>query len=107
MQFTKQLSNELLERGYSRRTFGRIAAAVGGGLTVMPFFNEGALAQNSQVKGIPPDAILINANENPMGPCKEALEAAHRVVNNGGRYLNDAGDKVQEILAEQESVKLN
>ena len=107
MQFTKSITNDLLERGYSRRTFGRIAAAVGGGLTVMPFFNEGALAQNSRIEGpIPPDAIMINANENPLGPCKEALEAAHAMVARGGRYLNEEGDKVQEILAEQESVKL-
>ena len=107
LQFTKTLQNELQDRGYSRRTFGRIAAAVGGGLTALPFFNEGALAQNSQVKGIPADAVLINANENPLGPCKEAMEAAHRMVSLGGRYRYDEGDLVQEILAEQEGVKLN
>ena len=107
LQLTKKLTNELTDRGYSRRTFGRIAAAVGGGLTAMPFFNEGALAQNSQIKGIPADAVLINANENPLGPCKEAMEAAHRMVANGGRYMYDEGDKVQEILAEQEGVKQN
>src|SRR5258708_38644594 len=72
----------------------------------MRFFNEAALAQNSQVKGIPADAVLINANENPLGPCKEALEAAHKVVNNGGGYKYDEGDKGQENLAEQEGGKL-
>src|SRR5437588_5626855 len=96
LQFTKKITNELLDRGYSRRTFGRIATAVGGGLTLMPFFNEGALAQNSQVKGAPADAVMINANENPLGPCKEAMEAAHTMVQHGGRYRYEEGDKVQE-----------
>ena len=36
---------------------------------------------------LPPDAVKINANENPMGPCPEAAEAIHKVVSQGGRYL--------------------
>jgi len=107
LQFTKEVTNDLLDRGYSRRSFGKIAAAVGGGIAAMPFFNEGALAQNSQVRGAPADAVMINANENPLGPCKEALEAAHAMVAHGGRYMYEEGDKVQEILSEQEGVKLN
>jgi histidinol-phosphate aminotransferase len=54
----------------------------------LPFYNEAALAQDLKaIASIPPDAVRINANENPMGPCPEALEAAHKVVDQGGRYL--------------------
>lgn len=50
---------------------------------------------------------MINSNENPLGPCKEALEAVHKIAANGGRYLYAEGDKVQKLLAEQEGVKLD
>ena len=38
-------------------------------------------------RNLPPDAVRINANENPMGPCPEAIEAIQKVVPLGGRYL--------------------
>src|SRR6266699_5198480 len=95
--------NELVSRGFSRRAFGRIAAMMTAGAS-LPFYNEPALAQLSKVNA-PPDAVLINANENPLGPCKEAREAAHNMVQHGGRYRYSEGDKVQKLLAEQEGVK--
>jgi len=97
---------ELLKRGFSRRNFGRIAAMMGAGAASMPFFNEPALAQLSKVEA-PPDAVLINANENPLGPCKEAREAAHRMVDFGGRYRYVEGDRVQKLLCEQEGLKMD
>jgi len=95
-----------LERGFSRRNFGRIAA-LGASAAALPFFNEPALAQLSQVRGAPPDAVMINANENPLGPCPEAREAAHNLIANGGRYLYGETDQVQSLLSEQEGVKAN
>ena len=97
---------ELLKRGFSRRSFGRIAAMMGAGAATMPFYNEPALAQLSKVDA-PPDAVMINSNENPLGPCKEAREAAHRMVEQGGRYRYVEGDRVQKLLAEQEGLKLD
>lgn len=100
----EDLKREFVNRGFSRRSFGRIAAMVGGGAAAMPFFNEPALAQLSRVEA-PPDAVLINANENPLGPCDEAREACAKMIAYGGRYRYSEGDKVQKILAEQEGVK--
>jgi len=94
---------ELLNRGFSRRSFGRIAAMVGGGVAAMPFFNEPALAQLSRVDA-PADSVFINSNENPMGPCPEAREACAKMIEFGGRYRFGEGDKVATILAEQESL---
>ncbi len=65
---------ELLRRGFSRRSFGRIATVLSAG-AALPFYNEHALAQLSKVRDIPPDAVKINANENPLGPCPEAADA--------------------------------
>jgi histidinol-phosphate aminotransferase len=96
---------DLISRGFSRRSFGRIAAMMTAGAT-LPFYNEPALAQLSKVNA-PPDAVLINANENPLGPCKEAREAAAKMIDQGGRYRYSEGDKVQQLLSEQEGVKLN
>jgi histidinol-phosphate aminotransferase len=94
---------DLIQRGFSRRNFGRFAALLGAG-AALPFYNEPALAQLSKVDA-PPDAVLINANENPLGPCKEAREAAASMIQYGGRYRYSESDKVAQILSEQEGVK--
>jgi histidinol-phosphate/aromatic aminotransferase/cobyric acid decarboxylase-like protein len=100
----EKLQEEFVRRGFNRRTFGRIAAVLAGGAT-LPFYNEPALAQLSKVNAAP-DAVLINANENPLGPCQEAREAIANMIQHGGRYRYSEGDKVQELLSEQEGVKL-
>lgn len=98
-------TKEFLKRGFSRRNFGRIATMLTAGAT-LPFYNEPALAQLSKVKGtIPPDAVLINANENPMGPCPEAAEAMRSVVQKGGRYMYGLTDDLAKTMAEVEGVK--
>jgi histidinol-phosphate aminotransferase len=107
MTLTKEQQKDFLHRGFSRRSFGQLAALVGGGAATLPFFNEPALAQLSQVRGAPADAVLINANENPLGPCPEAREAAHNIIASGGRYMYGESDKVQRLLAEQEGLKSN
>src|ERR1700730_2233148 len=95
---------ELLKRGYSRRSFGRIAALVSAGAT-LPFFNEPALAQFSKVPGgIPPDAVKIDANENPLGPCADAIDAIHSIAPKGGRYQYDLTDQFVQTLAETEGL---
>lgn len=102
---SKDEQQDFLKRGFSRRNFGRLATMLTAGAT-LPFYNESALAQLSKVEA-PPDAVLINANENPLGPCKEAREAVHRMVDYGGRYRYSEGDKVQQLLSEQEGVKMS
>jgi histidinol-phosphate aminotransferase len=98
-------SKDFLKRGFSRRNFGRIATMLTAGAT-LPFYNEPALAQLSRVKGnIPPDAVIINANENPMGPCPEAAEAMRNMVQKGGRYMYQLTDELATTLAEVEGVK--
>ena len=103
--FSPEETRDFLKRGFSRRNFGRIATMLTAGAT-LPFYNEPALAQLSRVKGtIPPDAVLINANENPMGPCPEAAEAIRNIVQKGGRYMYGLTDELAKTLAEVEGVK--
>jgi len=95
---------DLLRRGFTRRNFGRIASVITAG-AALPFYNEPALAQLSRVRNIPEDAVKIDANENPLGPCPEAADAIHSVVKKGGRYMYDLTDALATTLAEQEGVK--
>src|SRR6267154_2088989 len=101
---TEHLNRDFVKRGFSRRNFGRIATMISAG-AALPFFNESAMAQLSAVRGMPADAVKINANENPLGPCPDALEAIHNIAKNGGRYLYEETFGFQEVLAEQEGVK--
>src|SRR5262245_58262889 len=105
-ELNHELQREFARRGFTRRNFGRIAAVMTAGAS-LPFYNEPALAQLSKIEGAPADAVMINANENPLGPCVEAREAAHSMVQYGGRYRYSEGDRVQQLLAEQEGVKQN
>ncbi len=70
MTLTPEQEKNLLQRGFSRRSFGRIAALVGAGASSLSFYNEAALAQGLSRVEAPPDAVLINANENPLGPLR-------------------------------------
>jgi len=97
---------ELFQRGFSRRQLGRIATMLGAGAAALPFYNEPALAQLSAIRGaIPPDAVRINANENPLGPSAEAAAAIHAIVQKGGRYLYEETFTFQETMAELEGLK--
>src|SRR3954447_140468 len=100
---TRERKHDLLHRGFTRRNFGRIAAMLTTG-AALPFYNEPALAQLS-ARNIPPDAVKIDANENPLGPCAEAAEAIHAIVAQGGRYLYGETNKFRELMAEQEGLK--
>ena len=95
----------LVKRGFTRRNFGRFATMLTAG-AALPFYNEPALAQLSMLKGpMPADAVKINANENPMGPCPDAAEAIHNVVKKGGRYLYEETFGFATLLGEQEGLK--
>jgi histidinol-phosphate aminotransferase len=48
----------------------------------------------------PEEAIYINANENPLGPCAAAREAVAAVIPRGGRYLFPAANQFQKEFAQ-------
>ena len=82
---SRAAESNLLERGFSRRQLGRIAAVLTAGAS-LPFYNEAAFAQRALRAEIPADAVRINSNENPLGPCAEALDAITQIARFGGRY---------------------
>jgi histidinol-phosphate aminotransferase len=95
---------DFLRRGFSRRSFGRLATVLTAGAT-LPFYNEPALAQLSLIRNIPPDAVKINANENPMGPCPEAADAMYNVIKKGGRYMYEHTSALATLMGKMEGLK--
>ena len=91
----------LKDRGFTRRHIARMATLLTAGAG-LPFYNEFAMAQDAEQRMqrggarrmMDPDTIRISSNENPMGPCKEGLEAIAKVAPKGWRYSpnNEQGD---------------
>lgn len=106
----RNIEQNLQVRGFSRRQLGRVARIVAGGAAALPFFNEFALAQQAQrasTRGaMPSDAVRISSNENPLGPCQDALDAIYKVAKFGGRYspFNEQGEFIKAV-AEVDGVK--
>lgn len=102
------LQRDFIKRGFSRRKFGRLAAVLTAGAS-MPFYNEFSLAraQDREERGpMPPDAVRISGNENPLGPCKEACEAIAKVASQGGRYdPNGENAEFHKTAAAMEELK--
>jgi histidinol-phosphate aminotransferase len=101
----------------SRRNFLRSAAIA----AAMPVLTEGHLAWAAQSasaqdvrpsrmrrfpQAYPPDAVLINANENPLGPCQAARDRINALTPAGGRYdLYGETDKLIETFSSQHHLK--
>jgi histidinol-phosphate aminotransferase len=91
--------------GVGRRAFmwgAALAAAA-------PIVSEATLAyaaRGSFIGEVPADAVLINANENPMGPSKAACSAIADIASLGGRYDRfDETDKVINLFASQHGLQ--
>jgi histidinol-phosphate aminotransferase len=81
--------------GTSRRSFLRLGAAGSAALTSgalgESFFAASARAASAHAVSLPPspfpkDAVVIDANENPLGPCSAARDAIAEISASSGRY---------------------
>jgi histidinol-phosphate aminotransferase len=50
-------------------------------------------------------AILLDSNENPLGPSAAAREAIAAITPDGGRYRDDLSDELVKLFAQQEGLK--
>ena len=101
----------------SRRSFLRYASLA----AAAPIFTEAHFAMAAQqattpakpaapkrrmFSAPPPGAVLINANENPLGPCKAACEAIASIAPSGGRYdFYGETEKLTKTFAAQHGLK--
>jgi len=97
-----------LGNGVSRRSFMGLAGAAA---IAAPILTEAHFAwaqsgrRSSMPMNIPPDAVLINANENPLGPCDAACEAIADVAHKGGRYDYALTMELAQVFSDQEELK--
>jgi histidinol-phosphate aminotransferase len=89
---------------FSRRSFLHLSAAASaaaafGGMTE-PMLAAAARRRLPHAK----DAVLIDANENPLGPCQAAREAVAAIIPLGGRYSDNLTDDLVSVFARQEGL---
>jgi len=88
----------------SRRLFLQLSATAIAGFHMA---TEPALAHaarrhvNVDRKG----AILLDSNENPLGPSAAARDAIAAITPDGGRYRDDLTDELIKLFAQQEGLK--
>lgn len=100
----------------SRRSFLRYASLA----AAAPIFTEAHFAMAAQAaaagqspatarrqrSATPDGAVLINANENPLGPCTAACEEISKLGPMGGRYdITGQTDKLTKTFALQHGLK--
>jgi histidinol-phosphate aminotransferase len=106
------MSNEInvpstLAPGFSRRDFVRFASLIAATSAALPFSERGLaqVAFPTPHRTPPPDAVMLNLNENPMGPAPEALDAIFASSRNGGRYQDTQHVALQHKFADLEGLK--
>lgn len=107
-------NNDVVATPVSRRSFFRMGAMAA---AAVPALGEAHFAMAQQAKAavkakkfemptFPPGAVLINANENPLGPCKDACAAIASNARFGGRYdLNGKTPELIKTFAAQNGLK--
>jgi histidinol-phosphate aminotransferase len=113
------MSSSQIIRPVSRRSFFRLAGVAAS----LPVFTESHFAWAAQqpakpsappvsqlemmkrmMLSLPKDAVLINANENPLGPCEAARAAIGASASKGGRYDLLEMMTLMEVFGKQNNV---
>jgi histidinol-phosphate aminotransferase len=88
----------------SRRSFLQVSAAAAAAVAGFRIVTEPMLA-HAESHPYPKDAVLINANENPLGPCGVACDAVNSIASQGGRYSDWMTTDLIKTLAAAEGLK--
>src|SRR6267142_1370835 len=87
----------------SRRSFLTLSTAASAAVALR-IMTEPMLAR-ARDHHPPADAIMIDANENPLGPCVSARESIAAVTPQGGRYLDGLTEELVKTISQMEDVK--
>ncbi len=103
MIYAKTLAaNGTSRRGFLKFSAGASAALAGG------VFSESMLAAAAAKewgKPYPAGAVIIDSNENPLGPCSAAREAIAGISAQGGRYCPWLAEDLIGLFAKAEGLK--
>src|SRR5215469_4468837 len=86
----------------SRRAFLQWSAATAA-VSAFRIVNEpllAAAAVDRDLQHFPPGSVVINANENPLGPCDLARKALAENIPEGGRYCWWLKEELTKSLAD-------
>jgi histidinol-phosphate aminotransferase len=95
-------SKEILSNG-SRRMFLQLSAAATAAMAFR-IATEATLAADER-HTFHPGAVIIDANENPLGPCDAARKAIVDMAPQGGRYSYWLHDEFVKTFTEMEGLK--
>jgi histidinol-phosphate aminotransferase len=84
----------------SRRTFLQLSAAA----AAFQMVTEPMLAAAARHRPFSKDAVMIDSNENPLGPSQPARDAMSAILPLGGRYLDNLTDELIHTFAQQEGL---
>src|SRR6266702_978592 len=87
----------------SRRTFLQLSAAATAAMAFR-IATEASLAAEER-KVFHPGAVVIDANENPLGPCDAARKAIVDMAPQGGRYSYWLKEEFEKTFTEMEGLK--
>src|SRR5438270_977791 len=94
---------------HSRRAFLQVgaggSAALASGILGESFFAVAARGASLPRGPFPKDAVIIDANENPLGPCSAAREAIAEISADSGRYSFWLTEGLAKRFAAQEGLK--
>jgi len=88
----------------SRRSFLQWSAGATAALAGLHIVTEPLLAR-TEMRAFPKDAVVIDANENPLGPSAAAREAVANIAAQGGRYSTWLIDDLVKEFAAMEGLK--
>ena len=88
---------------FSRRSFLHLSAAASAA-TAFRIVTEPMLARAAHAAA-PKNAVMIDANENPLGPCAAAREAIAAITPDAGRYSTHLTDELAAQFAQAEGLK--
>jgi len=87
---------------FSRRSFLHLSA-MASAAAAFPIVTEAMLAA-AERRPAPKDGVMIDSNENPLGPCQSARDAISAIIPLGGRYLFDRTDDLVHTFAQLEGL---
>jgi len=87
----------------SRRTFLQLSAAVSAA-AAFNIVSEPMLASAARHQPFSAEGVMIDSNENPLGPSQPARDAISSIIPLGGRYLDNLTDELIHTFAQQEGL---
>jgi histidinol-phosphate aminotransferase len=97
------MASQASRASFSRRSFLQLSAAASAALALRAV-TEPELAYAALPNPAKDGAVMINANESPLGPCAAAREALVPIISQGGRYHFELTRDLTKLYAQSVGV---